>query len=156
MDYFGTQWLQRHHEWPVNPVRKATRSTSRSIQRVSSISCVNHEHTLDKFCRKQTFPATAGTSNLVTLSQKISACPGQSYTLTGWAGEVISGTFTGNCFAKICADGGCGSEAPLTTTAYSQFSYQFTASTSPITVSVVTYCTSSRVASVYVDSISVA
>jgi hypothetical protein len=156
VDYFGTQWLQCHHEYPVYPDRKATRSTSRSRQRVSSIFCVNHEHTPDKFCRKQSFPQNAGTSNIIILSQKIAACPGQSYTLTGWAGEVISGTFTGNCFAKICADGGCGSEAPLTTTTYSQFSYHFTASTSPVTVSVVTYCTSSKSASVYVDSISVA
>jgi hypothetical protein len=105
------------------------------------------------FCRVQTFPAGAGTntqSGTITLTQSISACPGQGYTLNAYAG-----TTTGSCSVALCAAGNCGAVVQVSGSAYTQLSLPFTASASPMTISVQTYCTGKTAGTVYLDSISV-
>jgi hypothetical protein len=143
-------------QWP-HQRRKSFQAASRRIRYVSFPLHFSFGIT-DMPSSKESFPAGASSSNKISLSQSIPACAGQSYTLTAYAGAVSGGgTGSGLCYAYLCADGNCAAATTLSTSAYSQLTFgPFTASTSPINVSVVTYCVAStRAYSVYVDSVSI-
>lgn len=151
-------WIHCSNQWP-HQSRKSIQAASRRIRRVSSPLQIFLQDNTDTPSSKESFPAGAGSSNKISLSQSVPACAGQAYTLTAYAGTVSgSGTGSGLCYAYLCADGNCATKpTALNTSAYSQLSFGFTASTGPINVSVVTYCVAaSRAYSVYVDSVSIA
>jgi hypothetical protein len=99
--------------------------------------------------RQQSFPKSA--TGTISLSQPISVCSGQSYTLSAYA--MVSGGST--CYLQICAESSCGAAFVLSTI-YAQDTFMFNGGSSGnAMVFLNTFCTGTNARIVYLDSVSV-